>query len=97
MNCDKCKLYNWYYDWCNKWECTVDGREVHSCFTPYRKYKEGEPTEFDKLLESYDPIDAEYRHRFLCNESNNENSVLKHNKSFIPSKEELERIFFFVL
>lgn len=26
MNCDKCKYYNWYYDWCKKWHCEVDGR-----------------------------------------------------------------------
>ena len=34
MNCDKCKYYNWYYDHCKKWDCTVDEREVHSCFEP---------------------------------------------------------------
>ena len=31
MNCDKCKYYNWYYDYCDKWKCIVDDREVHSC------------------------------------------------------------------
>jgi len=30
--CDKCKHYCWYYDWCKKWKCTVDAREVHDCF-----------------------------------------------------------------
>lgn len=34
MNCDKCKFYNWYYDWCEKWQCEVDGRAVHDCFEP---------------------------------------------------------------
>lgn len=32
MNCDKCKHYHWYYDWCDKWKCEVDARSVHSCF-----------------------------------------------------------------
>lgn len=32
INCDKCKHYNWYYDHCDKWNCTVDDREVHSCY-----------------------------------------------------------------
>ena len=31
-NCDKCACYTWYYDFCRKWECEVDGREVHGCF-----------------------------------------------------------------
>ena len=34
MNCDKCKYYIWYYDRCEKWDCEVDGREVHDCFEP---------------------------------------------------------------
>ena len=32
MNCDNCKHYNWYYDYCDKWKCKVDEREVHSCY-----------------------------------------------------------------
>ena len=32
MNCDKCKFYIWYYDWCKKWRCEVDGRAVYPCF-----------------------------------------------------------------
>ena len=32
MNCEKCKHYQWYYDWCEKWKCEVDSREVHNCF-----------------------------------------------------------------
>ena len=32
MNCDKCKYYNCYCDWCDKWECKVDGRAVRNCF-----------------------------------------------------------------
>lgn len=43
---------------------------------------------FDELLESYDPIDAEYRHRFA------EHSEPKQDKSFLPNREELEQIFF---
>lgn len=31
-NCDKCKFYIWYYDWCKKWRCEVDGRTVYPCF-----------------------------------------------------------------
>ena len=40
MNCDECKHYEWYYDYCRKWECQVDAREVHNCYekreTPIR-------------------------------------------------------------
>ena len=32
LNCDKCKYYNWYYDWCKKWYCEADGRAVYPCF-----------------------------------------------------------------
>lgn len=32
MNCDECKCYHWYYDYCDKWDCEVDAREVHNCF-----------------------------------------------------------------
>ena len=32
MNCDKCKHYRWYYDWCDKWMCEVDARSVYSCY-----------------------------------------------------------------
>jgi hypothetical protein len=31
MNCDDCIHYHWYYDYCDKWECKVDAREIHSC------------------------------------------------------------------
>ena len=41
MNCDKCSHYCWYYDRCEKWDCEVDGREVHDCFEPI-------PTEQDQ-------------------------------------------------
>ena len=37
MNCDKCKNYNWYYDWCKKWHCEVDNRAIYSCYEPYRE------------------------------------------------------------
>lgn len=29
--CDNCKYYAWYYDWCDKWKCKVDSREIHNC------------------------------------------------------------------
>ena len=32
MCCDKCKHYNWYYDWCKKWQCHIDGRAAYPCF-----------------------------------------------------------------
>ena len=32
MNCDECKWYNWYYDYCRKWNSEVDAREVHNCY-----------------------------------------------------------------
>lgn len=32
MNCDNCRWYNWYYDYCAKWDCEVDAREVHDCY-----------------------------------------------------------------
>lgn len=31
QNCDGCKHYHWYYDYCDKWHCEVDAREVHNC------------------------------------------------------------------
>ncbi len=31
-NCDNCRHYCWYWDWCYKFEVEVDGREVHDCF-----------------------------------------------------------------
>ena len=31
-NCDNCCYYHWYYDYCDKWKCEVDSREIHSCF-----------------------------------------------------------------
>lgn len=30
--CDNCIKYIWYWDWCTKWRCEVDGRSVYSCF-----------------------------------------------------------------
>lgn len=32
MNCDKCKYYSWYYDYCEKWKCEIDSRSVYDCF-----------------------------------------------------------------
>lgn len=31
--CDNCMHYHWYYDYCDRFECEVDAREVHDCFT----------------------------------------------------------------
>ena len=31
-NCDNCKWYNWYYDWCKKFGVEMDGKAVHDCF-----------------------------------------------------------------
>jgi len=31
-NCDSCIHYCWYYDYCDKWECKVDEREIHECY-----------------------------------------------------------------
>ena len=38
--CDNCTHYNWYYDYCDKYNCEVDAREVHSCFEDYKNDKE---------------------------------------------------------
>lgn len=27
-SCDTCEYYEWYYDWCNKWHCEIDFRQV---------------------------------------------------------------------
>lgn len=35
MNCDNCKYYDWYYDYCEKLKCMIDGRSVHNCFEPF--------------------------------------------------------------
>lgn len=32
MNCDNCKHYHWYYDYCDKWDCEMDARACNSCF-----------------------------------------------------------------
>ena len=37
MNCDSCKHYCWYYDWCAKWKCEVDGRAVYDCYETNEK------------------------------------------------------------
>lgn len=31
MNCDKCKWYNWYFDWCSKWNFKVESSSVYGC------------------------------------------------------------------
>ena len=38
--CDKCRFYQWYFDYCEKWKCEVDGRSVYGCFEE-REIKEG--------------------------------------------------------
>lgn len=35
MNCDNCKHYDWYYNYCEKWKCMIDSRSVHNCFEPF--------------------------------------------------------------
>ena len=32
---DDCKYYHWYYDWCDRWQCEVDAREVYNSFESY--------------------------------------------------------------
>lgn len=34
--CDNCLHYHWYYDYCDKYDCEVDAREVHDCFAERR-------------------------------------------------------------
>lgn len=41
-NCDNCKHYNWYYDWCYKFKIEVDAREIHDCFENEEKENEKE-------------------------------------------------------
>lgn len=36
-NCDNCVHYHWYYDYCDKWECEVDAKEIHKCFEAREK------------------------------------------------------------
>lgn len=35
--CDTCIYYHWYYDYCEKWNCATDAKEVHDCWerNPY--------------------------------------------------------------
>ena len=40
MNCDNCNKYNWYFDWCKKWKCYVNEKEVHDCFEPIVQERE---------------------------------------------------------
>lgn len=40
MNCDSCLHYHWYYDYCDKWKCKVDGRAAYQCFKPFQDCKE---------------------------------------------------------
>lgn len=35
MNCDGCKYYDWYLDYCYKWKCEVDPRSVYDCYEHY--------------------------------------------------------------
>lgn len=38
QNCDNCKYYRWYHDYCDKYKCQIDPREVHNCFEPRKKW-----------------------------------------------------------
>ena len=32
-NCDNdCVHYHWYYDWCDKWKCEIDGRSLGDAY-----------------------------------------------------------------
>ena len=42
INCDHCKHYNWYYDFCDKWNCEVDAKAVYDCFERNNKEIKGE-------------------------------------------------------
>lgn len=37
MNCDRCRYYHWYYDYCDKWKCKVDSKAIYNCFEPRSK------------------------------------------------------------
>ena len=37
--CDNCLRYHWYYDYCDKWQCKVDAREVHDCYEVWEDNK----------------------------------------------------------
>jgi hypothetical protein len=32
--CDKCKYYQWYWDYCTKYHIHMNYRSVQSCFEP---------------------------------------------------------------
>ena len=38
--CDDCADYDWYYDWCCRFKCKADAREVHDCFREHEKKQE---------------------------------------------------------
>lgn len=48
-NCDNCKNYEWYWDYCLKWKCTVHPKEIHSCYEL--------KNEFDKNPKMFDNKD----------------------------------------
>ena len=50
MNCDHCKLYDWYYDKCKKFDCKVDFREVHNCFQKQEPYLPSERDTYNEML-----------------------------------------------
>lgn len=39
--CSDCKYYQWYTDWCDKWQCEVCWKSVFGCFEE-NKCEEGE-------------------------------------------------------
>ena len=38
-NCDNCRHYSWYYDWCDQYQIEVDGKAVHDCFEELEEKK----------------------------------------------------------
>lgn len=64
MNCDNCRYYEWYYDYCSKWKCQVDSREVHDCFKPRENNMANKILKLDfsdpnKLVAGYEVVDEE--------------------------------------
>ena len=39
-NCDNCKHFHWYYDYCDYWNNRVNYRAVNKCFEPNEKATE---------------------------------------------------------
>lgn len=40
MNCcDECYYYQWYYDYCEKWECIMNPKSICDCFETANGYQ----------------------------------------------------------